>query len=300
MKVLVSGASGFIGQHLLPLLHYRGHHAIALNRGPKSSTPEPSWDPGRARLDASTLVGFDAIIHLSGEYVAERWTAEKKRKIYDSRVQSTQLLARTIAGMENKPKVLLCASASGFYGNRGSEVLAEDAAPGNGFLSQVCVDWEAALHIAAHAGVRTSAMRLGIVLSTTGGVFPRILKPFKRGIGGRVGNGQQYVSWITIEDAVEAIAFLLDHETLTGPVNICSPHPATNNDIVTQLGTLLHCAHTFPVPITLAHFAFGAEMSNEVLLSSTRAVPERLTAAGFQFKHADVQRALQHLLRDRI
>lgn len=268
---------------------------MALSRD--STSGDLWWDPAKNELDPKILEGFDAIVHLSGEYVAERWTPEKKTQIYNSRVHTTQLLARTLSSMARRPSVLLCASAIGYYGNRGSEILAEDSPPGRGYLSKLCLDWESALHVAQHAGVRTAALRFGIILSTTGGAFPRILKPFQMGAGGRLAGGQQYLSWITIDDAVNAIEFLLQRSELSGPVNVVAPNPCTNNDFVTVLASMLHCPHLIPVPAAMAYLRFGTEMSNEVLLASTRAVPERLSAAGFQFQHPNVKEALEHLLR---
>lgn len=285
MRILVSGASGFIGQHLLPYLRAHEHYVVVKER---SQPP-----------DLDVLNSVDAVINLSGESVAERWTPEKKKRIYDSRVHTTRALADAIASpaVTTKPKVFLCASAVGFYGDRGSQVLEEDSAPGHGFLSKVCIDWQDALRPAADAGVRTASLRFGIVLSTTGGAFPRLLKLFKLGTAGRIGSGKQYVSWVAIDDAIEAIAFVLSSDELSGAINICSPEPETNAEFVNQLGERLQCRRTIPVPAAMAYFAFGTEMSNELLLSSIRAVPEKLSTAGFQFKYPTLSQALDHLLR---
>ena len=282
----------------MPLLHFRGHHAVALTRDTQGLV-NPSWDPDSGRLHPETLDGFEAIVHLSGESVAERWTSEKKERIYASRVQSTRLLSETIQRMNRKPKALICASAIGYYGDRGSQVLVEDSTAGKGFLPKVCVDWESALSPLARIGVRCLSLRFGIILSTTGGALPRIMKPFLIGAGGRLGNGQQYMSWVTVEDAVSAIDFCLQNEQVTGAANVVAPQPITNNEFVSCLSEILHCSCSLPVPVPMAHLAFGKEMSNELLLSSARVVPEALTAAGFQFQYPTIGRALEHLLRDR-
>jgi uncharacterized protein (TIGR01777 family) len=300
VQILVTGASGFIGQHLLPLLHFRGHKVRTLSR--TAGAGDAVWNPEAGHLDAATLQGIEAVVHLAGEPVAERWTGAKKERIEKSRTKSGGLLAQTIARLpaDQRPRVIVSASAIGYYGNRGSEVLDESAPPGRGFLSKVCLEWEAAVKPASDVGVRCVAARMGIVLSTTGGALPRIMKGMTVHAGGRLGNGQQYMSWITIEDVIAGIDFLLTRQDTSGAYNLAAPEPVTNAVFVTTLSKIMHCDRLIPVPAAMAQFAFGHEMANELLLSSTRVIPERLSAEGFQFKNPKLQGALEHLVRDRI
>jgi uncharacterized protein (TIGR01777 family) len=246
--------------------------------------------------------GIDAVVHLAGEQVAERWNSAKKERIERSRVRSTEALVKAILAMpaESRPKTFISASAIGYYGNRGSEVLDESAAPGRGFLSNVCVRWEAAHRPLVDAGVRCASLRMGIVLSTAGGALPRIIRGITLHAGGRLGNGQQFMSWVTIEDAIDAIYFLLTHNECSGAFNVAAPQSVSNATFVSSLAETLHCDRLIPVPAALACLTFGADMANEVLLSSTRVVPEKLAAAGFQFKYPTLKPALEHLIRDRI
>jgi uncharacterized protein len=300
LKVLVTGASGFIAQHLLPLLHFHEHQTVTLSRTP--GVGDATWSPERGELDPAVFDGVDAIVHLAGEQVAERWTGAKKDRIYKSRIQSAELLTNTIKQLppDARPKAFLSASAIGYYGNRGSEVLDESAPPGNGFLSHVCVDWEKTLKPMEQAGLRTVTLRMGIVLSTNGGALPRIIRGITLSAGGRLGSGQQYMSWVTVQDAVAAIEFLLKRNDLYGAFNVSAPQSVTNAIFISTLAELLHCDRLIPVPAAMAQLAFGAEMANELLLSSTRAVPEKLSAAGFEFRYPTLKAALEHLVRDRM
>jgi uncharacterized protein (TIGR01777 family) len=299
VQILVTGASGFIGQHLLPLLHFRGHKSRTLSR--TAGAGDAVWQPDAGQLDARVLDGIDAVVHLAGEPVAERWNSAKKEKIQKSRSQSGLLLSRAIASMPAgaRPRVVVSASAIGYYGNRGSEVLDESSPPGRAFLSKVCLDWEEALKPAADVGVRCATVRMGIVLSTTGGALPRIMKGMNMHAGGRLGNGQQYMSWVTIEDTVAAIDFLIEHDNCRGAYNVVAPEPVTNAIFVSTLAEIMHCDRLMPVPAAMAQFAFGHEMANELLLASTRVQPERLVAEGFRFKYPSLKGALEHLIRDR-
>lgn len=300
MQILLTGATGFIGQHLLPLLHYNGHKVRTLSREP--GLADMVWEPDTGRIPAGALDNVEAVIHLAGEQVAERWTSAKKERIESSRIKSTQAIVEAIlaAPAPSRPHTLITASAIGYYGNRGPEVLNESAGPGRGFLSKVCVQWEAASAGAVRAGVRCVSLRTGIVLSTTGGALPRVMRGMTIHAGGRLGNGKQYMSWVTVEDAIQAIYFLLAHGECSGPYNVVAPQATTNEMFMATLAEILHCHRLIPIPAALAQLTFGPEMANEVLLTSTRAVPEKLTAAGFAFKDPSLKPALEHLVRDRI
>ena len=252
MNILVAGASGFIGRHLLKDLAQRGHQATAMVRNAEQQGV--FWSPTEGRVDDAALRNAqpDVVINLAGESVAERWSQQKKHAIHASRVAATQLLVRHLLKLEKKPMLLLCASAIGFYGERGKEVLTEDSAPGDTFLSRVCIEWEQATQPAASAGIRVANLRFGIVLSTTGGALPRMLIPFQLGAGGQLGTGQQYMSWITIDDALSAIRFIIDRTELNGPVNIVAPNPVTNQEFTQILGKTMRVPTLVPVPVAMA------------------------------------------------
>jgi hypothetical protein len=248
------------------------------------------------RLDAGALDGADALIHLSGENVASgRWSAAKKRAIYDSRIVSTQLLAKTIAALKPPPRTWLCASATGFYGSRDDEVLTEDSPSGAGFLAQVCIDWEKATRPAADGGIRVVNLRFGVVLSPKGGALAAMLMPIKLGVGGVIGDGRQYMSWIELDDAVSAIEHILRTDTLRGPVNVVSPGPVTNRELTKTLGRLVRRLTVLPLPSFAARLALS-EMADEMLLASTRARPARLLENGYRFRYPDIESALRSLL----
>lgn len=281
MKVFISGCSGLIGSALENSLRTDGH---AVGRLPR--TYENPID----------FTGVDAVVHLAGESIAEgRWNAAKKQRIEESRVKATRQLAKQLAKSETKPSVFLCGSAIGFYGNRGDEVLDESSLPGSGFLSDVCKKWEEASSPAIKAGIRTVNLRTGIVLSTTGGALQKMLPPFKLGSGGILGNGKQYMSWISLDDEVKAIRFLIDHGTISGPVNLVAPHPATNLEFTKTLGKVLHRPTFLPLPAFAARLLFG-EMADALLLGSTRVLPKKLIDAKFEFCHPDLQSALKDIL----
>ena len=297
MKIAISGATGFLGRHLAPFLVQHKHEVIRLVRD--QNEWGIYWNPDTQEIDTDSLNGIDAVIHLAGESVAERWTNEKKNRILQSRVQGTRLLAEALSRLQKPPSDLLCASAIGFYGERGAEVLTEESEPGRTFLANVCVAWESAAESASRAGIRTSHMRFGIILSTTGGAFPRMLAPFEMGAGGRLGNGKQYMSWITLTDAVRAVDFVLSKRQLAGPVNVTAPMPITNADFTETLSRVIGKPALIPVPATMAYLAYGNEMTDEVLLASDRAVPERLSLSGFDFKYPKLEAALQHIVGER-
>ena len=296
MKIAVSGASGLIGSPLSRRLRDDGHDVIPLVRhAPRPAERAIAWDPETGRLDRAELEGSDAVVHLAGENVFGRWTEEKMRRIRDSRVQGTKLVSEAIAKLPHPPSVLLAASAIGYYGDRGDEELTERSAPGHDFLAQVAKDWEAATAPASSAGVRVVNLRFGVVLTPGGGAMAKLLPPFRLGLGGPVGNGRQYLSWIVLDDAIDAIVHVLRTESLRGPVNITGPHPLTNRDFAKTLGRVLGRPAVVPVPGFALRLAFGTEGA-DMLQSGQRVLPERLLASGFQFQHADLEPALRQLL----
>ena len=297
MKVLVSGSNGLVGSALIARLTKDGHQIVRLVRAQADpGVPVVLWIPGKGVLDAAALEGFDAIVHLAGESIASgRWTMEKKARIRDSRVRRTELLAGTIARLSRPPAVLLCASAIGFYGDRGDEILTEESASGKDFLSEVCRAWEAASEPAARKGVRVVLHRFGVILSPAGGALAKMLLPFKLGLGGRVGDGRQFMSWIAIDDVVDALVHALGAKDLRGAVNTVSPRPVTNAEFTRTLGRVLRRPVVFPMPAFAARLAFG-EMADALLLSSQRVEPKRLVASGYRFRYPDLEPALRHLL----
>jgi uncharacterized protein (TIGR01777 family) len=298
MTVLISGASGVLASALIPLLTTGGHRVVRLVRRKPSAENEVFWNPADNVIDTDALKShaIDAVIHLAGEHVGTgRWTDAKKKTIIDSRQQGTRLLAETAARLSPRPGVFLCASATGFYGERGEAVLTENDGPGNDFLAKVCKIWEASVQPATDAGIRTVRMRIGVVLTPKGGALQRLLLPFQLGMGGRLGNGRQYLSWIGIDDAIGAIFYLLMNETVSGPVNVVSPSPVTNAEFTRTLATVLCRPALMPVPATAIDLAFG-EMGTTVLLTSTRVAPSKLTESGYCFGWPDLEGALRHIL----
>jgi uncharacterized protein (TIGR01777 family) len=253
------------------------------------------WDPAQP-IASHVVSGFDAVIHLAGETIVGRWTAQKKAKIRDSRVVGTSNLAQALAQAKDKPQVLLCSSAIGYYGDRGDEMLNEKSAPGTGFLSDVCVEWEQATRAAAHAGIRTVQMRTGVVLSPKGGALAKMLTPFKLGVGGRFGSGQQWMSWIDMQDMVGAILHILKSDLLHGPVNMVAPKPVTNAEFTKTLASVLSRPAIFPMPAPVVKVAFG-EMGETVLLGSQRVEPTELVGSGYPFRFTTLRESLQNLLK---
>ncbi|MCA1816228.1 MAG: TIGR01777 family oxidoreductase [Acidobacteria bacterium] len=301
MKIIVTGASGLVGSSLVPSFLGRGHEVTQLVRrksaGKVAGVREVEWQPARGEVDAAALEGYDAAVHLAGENITGgRWTQEKKRRIRDSRVQSTRLLAETLARLNAKPRVLVSASAIGYYGERGDELLTEESAAGEGFLADVCREWEAAAQAAIDAGVRTVFLRFGLILSGEGGALVKMLLPFKLGLGGKVGSGRQFYSWVTIDDVVEIIHFALANDALRGAVNVVAPEAATNAEFTKALGRALGRPTILPAPAFGLRLAFG-EMADALLLASERVAPERLRQAGYQFKYPTLDGALQHVLK---
>ncbi len=314
MQILVTGSSGLIGSALVASLTRQGHPVRRLVRRPPEAgdspqrghsalqgvplgtVPDLQWNPESRLIDPTRLEGIEAVVHLAGDPIVKgRWTPEKKRRIRDSRVQGTQLLSESLAKLQRPPRVMVCASAVGVYGNRGDEILREDSPPGIGFLAEVGQAWEQAAHPARAKGIRVVHLRFGIILSPAGGALKMMLPPFRIGIGGRLGSGKQWMNWLTLEEAVAIIQYALATESIRGPINAVSPNPVTNSEFTKVLGKALRRPTLFPVPAFVLRIIFG-EMAEEALLSSTRAVPARLTAAGYRFRHPDLQEALNHLL----
>jgi hypothetical protein len=302
MKVIVTGSGGLVGRALVRSLLADGHTVTRLVRGGAQQFRAPGtsaveWNPESGAVDAKELEGHDVAVHLAGEPVAEgRWDEAKKRRILESRVKGTRLIAETLAGLKEKPRVLVSASAIGFYGDRGDEVMREESASGEGFLSEVCREWEKATLAASQAGVRVVHLRIGFVLSREGGGLQKMLPPFKLGVGGKVGSGRQYISWITLEDLVRAIRRAIEDESLRGPVNAVAPGAVTNEEFTKALGHVLGRPTILPVPVFALRLAFG-EVADAVMLASTRVEPARLKEAGFDFKDSEIEGALRHVLK---
>ena len=296
MKVLISGASGLVGSALLTLLKQKKHETATLVREQSQDSDKIFWDPQSGILNAALLEGFDAVVHLAGESIGEgRWTEEKKQRIHDSRVNGTRLLSETIAKLSSPPKVMISASAQGYYGNRGADILREDAPPGEDFLASVCREWEAATEPAKAKGVRVVCIRSGLILSQKEGALAKMLLPFRFGMGGKIGSGRQYWSWIAIDDHVRAIEFLLLNDSLQNAVNVSTPNPVTNSEFTQILGKVLCRPTVLPLPALAARIALG-EMADALLLSSIRMEPKILIESGFPFFYPDLEEALYHVL----
>ena len=298
MRVLLTGASGFIGTALRDALTGRGDEVVALRRSQSASSGDaPTWDAERGEVDGD-LEGFDAVVNLAGEPIGEhRWTDEEKAKIRDSRVRGTEALATALAKATAKPKVLVSGSAVGYYGVRGREfLLDEQSEPGDDFLAHVCRDWEAATAPAADAGIRVATIRTGIVLSPSGGVLKRLALPFKLGLGGKTGSGRQYMSWISLADEVRAILHIIDHDDLAGAVNLTAPHPVTNEVLTQLLAKAVHRPAFIPTPTFALKAIYGDELVDALLLGGQRVFPKRLEAIGFDFEHPTLEAALHALL----
>ena len=296
MNVLVSGAKGLIGSALIPELEAGGHRVDRLTRSPRSGE-DIRWDPDAGMIEGD-LAGYDAVVHLAGESIAEgRWTSERKRRILESRQKGTRLLAEKIAGLAEPPSVMVSASAIGYYGDRGNELLTEESEPGTMFLSGVCKEWEAAAQPAREAGVRVVHPRFGIVLSTEGGALGTTLPIFKLGGGGKIGSGRQYWSWVTLDDVVGAIVHAINMDTLSGPVNVVAPDPPTNAEYTRVLGRVLGRPTFFAVPAPAIRIVLGG-MADNLLLASARVEPAKLEETGYEYRHPELEGALRHLLEE--
>ncbi len=294
MNILITGASGLVGRHLVPVLRQQGHSVWKLSR---STQPlqGPYWNPTTGEIQLHAAGPLDAVVHLAGENIAQRWTRVVKRRIRESRVNATRLLSEALSRLEPLPRTLICASATGYYGNRGDEILDEQSMPGHGFLPEICKEWEAAAQPAEAAGIRVAQLRFGIILNAEGGALKRMLPPFKLGLGGKLGDGHAYWSWITLDDVLRIILRVLDEDSLRGAINAVSPSPVTNAEFTKTLGKVLGRPTLMPISPFILRVAFG-EMAEEALLGSFRVIPARLLQHGYEFKFASLEGALRHLL----
>ena len=296
MIIAVTGSSGLVGTALVEALEANGQLVRPVVRRAPKNENEIRWDPTAGTIDAAELSKVDAVVHLAGEsIVAKRWSESFKKEILDSRVKGTKLLCETLAGKEAKPSVLVSASAIGYYGSRGEQLVDESSAPGSGFLADVCEAWEAATKPASDAGIRVVNLRIGFVLAREGGGLAKMLTPFKLGTGGVVGSGRQYMSWIALDDLVRTIQFALSAAAVSGPVNATAPQPVTNREFTKTLGRVLNRPTIFPVPAFAARLAFG-EMADDMLIGGVRVEPRALSAAGFEFAYPQLELALRHIL----
>lgn len=298
MKILISGAAGLVGNALAKALRAEGHSVASLVRpGGLAKEGDTRWDPASGSVDADAMEGTDAVIHLGGASIAGgRWNAARKELLRSSRVDSTRVLVNALVRMRRKPRVFLCASAIGIYGNRGDEILTESSAPGTDFLSGVARDWESEAQKAAASGIRTVLLRFGVVLAAEGGALPRMALPIRWGVGGRLGSGKQWISWVSLEDAVGAAQAALLDERLSGPLNVVAPGAVRNEKFTRVLARVLHRPAIFPAPAFALRLALG-EMADALLLISQRVEPHQLRAAGYAFCHAELEPALRAILR---
>src|SRR6266446_384527 len=299
MKILISGSHGLVGTALIQALEPEGHEIFRLVRHAPNSRSEIEWSPDRYSIALARLEGFDVVVHLAGESIAEgRWTDEKKKQIRESRVKGTRLLGDALANLSQPPKTLVCASAIGYYGDRGDEVLTEASAPGKDFLSDVCVEWEKATALASEKGIRVVNCRFGIILDANGGALKTMLPPFRMGVGGKIGSGQQWMSWIALDDVVRGIKFALANDSIRGPVNFVVPAPVTNARFTKTLGKVLSRPTLFPIPAFGVRLLFG-EMADALLLSSQRVAPTVLQTSNFLFQYSQLEAALRHVLTNK-
>ena len=296
MDVLVTGSHGLIGTALIPRLRARGDRVLRLVRGAPEGSDDVRWDPPAGTIDANALEGVDAVIHLAGAGIGDKkWTDARKQLVLESRTQPTGLLARTLAALEQKPRVLVSASAIGYYGDRGPEILTEDSARGGDFGAEVCTAWEDATAPAAEAGIRVVRIRSGLVLAEQGGLLKRLLLPFRLGIGGRLGSGDQYMSWIAIDDELRAILHIVDNGAVAGAVNLTAPNPVTNRAFTESLGRAVHRPTLLPTPMFGLKAVYGAELV-ATLLGSQRVSSGKLQSSGFEFAHPELDAALDDIL----
>jgi uncharacterized protein (TIGR01777 family) len=294
VDVAVTGSHGFVASALVPALERAGHRVVRLVRTRPAGADELEWNPDAGTIDAAGLEGIGGVIHLAGAGIGDkRWTDARKRLILESRTKGTGLLARTLAGLTRAASVLVSASAVGYYGNRDDEPLDEQSAPGNDFVAGVCVQWEAATAPAADAGIRVVTTRSGIILGREGGVFPRMLLPFRLGLGGRFASGRQYMSWISIDDEVGAMLHALSNDALAGPVNLTGPAPVTNAEFTKTLGRVVRRPTAIPTPLLPLKLRYGSELVQHLLVEGQRVLPKRLEASGYQFSHPTLEEALR-------
>ena len=297
MRVLISGSSGLIGSALTENLRGEGHEVTRLVRSGSSGDGSVAWDPEQGRIDAAGVEGHDAVVHLAGEGIGDhRWSEEHKRRVLDSRVKGTTLLAETLAKAQQTPAVMISGSAVGYYGDRGDEHLNEESAPGTGFLSDVVTQWEASTGAAEDAGIRVVHLRTGIVLSPRGGALKPLLPLFKLGLGGKLGSGRQYFSWISIDDEIGAIRHAIATDQLSGGVNATAPKPVTNADFTKALAKAVRRPAFLTVPKAALAVRFGSQAADEMLLGGQRVLPAKLEATGYEFRHPELDAALAALL----
>jgi len=297
MKILISGSHGLVGTALIKALETDGHEIFRLVRHYPNSEAEIEWSPDRYSIQLARIEGFEAVVNLAGESIAEgRWTDEKKRRIRESRVKGTKLLGDALANLTKPPQTFICASAIGYYGNRGDETLTESSAPGDDFLAEVCVDWEKATALATEKGIRVVNARFGVILDAHGGALAKMLPPFRMGIGGKIGSGKQWMSWIALDDVVGGLKFALANETLRGAVNFVAPNPVTNSEFTRTLGRALSRPTLFPIPAFGVRLLFG-EMGEALLLGGQRVEPERLKSSGYPFQYSQLESALRGVLQ---
>jgi uncharacterized protein (TIGR01777 family) len=301
MRILISGGSGLVGSAATAALQADGHTVAHLVRpGGAIKQGDVGWDPTRATVDLAGIEGTEVVIHLSGAGIGDgRWTSARKQMLRSSRIDTTRVLVDSLSKLKQKPRTLLVASAIGYYGNAGDEILTESSANGTDFLALLCRDWEAEARRAAPLGIRTATLRFGIILSGKGGAVPRMLTPFKLGLGGRLGSGKQWMSWIAIEDVVGIIRFAIANEQVNGPVNVVAPNPVRNEEFTRLLAGMLHRPAIFPAPAFVLKLAMG-EMADAVLLGSDRVLPERLLAAGYSFRFQILEPALRAAVLSRM
>jgi uncharacterized protein (TIGR01777 family) len=298
LLIAVTGSSGMIGSALVRSLVADGHSVRRLVRRAARASNEVAWNPERNEIDAQALSGIDALVNLAGENIAQRWTRESMRRIRESRVRATSLVAATMASLAPRPRVLVSGSAVGYYGGRGDEVLDETSSAGNDFLAAVCKDWEAATSPARDAGVRVAISRTGIVLDRRGGALAKMLTPFRLGVGGHLGNGRHWMSWIAISDMVRALRFLLEYDRADGPFDLTAPNPVDNAEFTRTLASVLHRPAIFPVPQLALELLYGP-MAKGAALASQRALPRQLLVNGFDFRLPDLREAIDSVVRPR-
>lgn len=300
MKILVTGSSGLVGSALIPFLLIGKHDVFKLVRVRADLKPnEVAWDSKKGVIDPSVLEGFDAVVHLAGENLMGKWTEEKKKRIMDSRIKNTQLLCQTLSQLRQPPGVLICASAIGYYGNQGDKVLTEASPNGQGFLADLCEKWEKATQAAVEKNIRTINLRIGMVLSPKGGALKQMILPFQLGLGGQIGDGLQYMSWIAVDDLIGIIYYGMRQTTLSGPVNAVSPYPITNYEFTKTLGAVLHRPTFFSLPVIALRWIFG-EMADALLLCSQRVRPAALLNSRFRFEYPKLEEALEYLLERKV
>ncbi|HKV49179.1 MAG TPA: TIGR01777 family oxidoreductase [Candidatus Acidoferrales bacterium] len=297
MRILMSGGSGFVGTALTRLLRASGHNVSHLVRaGASVKPPDVLWDPRAASIDAASVEGTDAVVHLSGASIADgRWTPARKAELRSSRVDTTRVLVDTILNLRQKPRAFVCASAIGYYGDRGDEILTESSPCGTDFLALLARDWEAEAERAAHAGIRVAQLRFGVIFDAQGGALPKMLAPIRWGVGGRLGSGRQWISWVTLEDAVDVARNALLDDRYSGPINVVAPNPVRNLEFTRIAARMLHRPAIIPAPKLALSLALG-EMAQPLLLASTHAKPERLLQLGYAFRSDNIKATLQKMI----